>query len=326
VDNLESGRAKREGERNSAKVSGGRVKYKIRVSSSGSYYALQDSNIIGLFTVLAANCTAASRDEAQTTNDPVARLEVEIQAAAATEAEQQAAMDARLDASVPLLAALRSEDPPSLNITGLSASKQLVWMGIPGIICYSIPPSANVNPKNLVLYIGRGGALGTYYVNCLGPANGPLPAGPTACVRFTISTGVAVGPYTIALEDAATGGAFAAVSLEADRALISVTGFIRAGATATVTVSWILPASRASANDTVLVVDATGGLGHWFYTRCGCQDNANLGSAPAPTGSLSFRIRKGQVAGGYLFELRPGGGNVVADVAKDWIPWAKFGW
>ena len=195
-----------------------------------------------------------------------------------------------------------------------------------GTICYSIPPSANVNPKGLVLYMGGGGATSTFYVDALGPANVPLPQGPTACVPFTISTGVVVGPYTIALEDTASGSAFAAVSLEADRAVIAVTKFIRAGTFGTVTLKWTFPATRASANDTVVVVDAERGIGHWFFTRCGCQDNSTLSAAPAPTGSLSFRVYKGLVAGGYQFELHPGGGKEVADVASNWINWTKFGW
>jgi hypothetical protein len=91
-----------------------------------------------------------------------------------------AAMKACLDAVQPLRAALLAEPPPSLNIAGLNTAAPLVWMGIQGRICYSIQPSANVNPKGLVLYVGNG-ASGSYYPRALGPAgNAPMPAGPLA--------------------------------------------------------------------------------------------------------------------------------------------------
>ena len=141
-------------------------------------------------------------------------------------------MKARLDAAQPLRAALLAEPAPALTITGLSAAAPLVWMGMPGRICYSIPPSANVNPKGLVLYVGNG-ASGSYYPNALGPGSAPMPAGPQACSDFSVSRGVAAGRYTIALEDSATGSPFATVSFAADIASVSVTTFTLAAAAIT---------------------------------------------------------------------------------------------
>jgi hypothetical protein len=88
-------------------------------------------------------------------------------------------MKARLDAAQPLRAALLAEQAPALTIAGVSAAVPLVWMGMPGRICYSIPPSDNVNPKGLVLYVGNG-ASGSYYPDVLGPGSAPMQAGPQA--------------------------------------------------------------------------------------------------------------------------------------------------
>ncbi len=82
-------------------------------------------------------------------------------------------------------------------------------------------PASNVNPKSLVLYAGsqNGRGRASFYPDALGagtPAP-PLPTESQGCVGFTLSRGVAPGAYTIALEDASTGNAFAAVSFTADR-------------------------------------------------------------------------------------------------------------
>ena len=123
-------------------------------------------------------------------------------------------MKARLDAAQPIREALLAEGQPSLTIDGLSATAPVVVMGEQGSICYSIPPSGNVNPKGLVLYIGTG-AGGTYYPDALGAGGAPLPEGPQGCTAFTVSTGVVQGPYTIALEDTSTGTTIAVVSFTA---------------------------------------------------------------------------------------------------------------
>jgi hypothetical protein len=232
-------------------------------------------------------------------------------------------MLARLDAAQPVLAALLAEPPPSLAIDGLNASAPLIWLGVPGRICFSVPPSANAAPKALVLYIGSTSAT-TSYVNVLGPANGALPADAQACVNFTVSRGVPAGPYNIALESAFSSSALALVSFEADKVSLTCTAFAYATTFGTATLAWSLPAARASASDTVRIVNAAGTVINWFYTSCKCQSAP--GAAAVAAGSFSIRVFKGSVLGGFTFELHPGGLDRVAAVAPDWIPWAKFGW
>jgi hypothetical protein len=105
---------------------------------------------MGYFTVLAAPCPAANLSAAAAANSPSTLLAATL----AVEAAQQAAMAARLDAVQPLLQALLAEPPASLNIAGLNATAPLLWLGTRQRLCYTIPPSANVNPKGLVLYLG----------------------------------------------------------------------------------------------------------------------------------------------------------------------------
>ena len=288
------------------------------------YYPLKDTDIIGLYTVLPANCTSASRSAALLANNPATLLTKRLATAAAAQSTVLATMKVRLDTAQPLLQALLAEAPPSLTIMGLSASKPLVWMGIPGVICYRIPPSANVNPKGLVLYVGSG-AAGSYYPNALGAGNGPMPAGPLACSNFTVSRGVAVGLYTIALEDSSTGSLFATVSFSADIAFLSYTTYTLTTTSIKPTVSWSISAARASVTDQVRVYNSLGTVVYWFYTSCKCQ-TAN-GTIAAPTGTFTYTLLKaGSVVGGYKAKLHPGGWPAVAAVATDWIPWAKIGW
>jgi len=174
------------------------------------YYPLEDADTIGLYTVLPDGCSDASRADAQHANDPAALLAQRL----AASAPDVAAMKARLDAAQPIREALLAEGQPTLTIDGLSASAPAVVMGEQGTICYSIPPSGNVNPKGLVLFVGAG-AGGSYYPDALGAGDAPLPEGPQGCTAFTVSTGVAPGPYTIALEDSTTGTTIAVVSFTA---------------------------------------------------------------------------------------------------------------
>ena len=288
------------------------------------YYPLKDTNIVSLYSVLPANCSSASRSAALLANDPATLLTKRLAAAATAQSAALATMKVRLDAAQPLLQALLAETPASLTITSLSASKPRVWMGLPGIICYSIPPSANVNPKGLVLYVGSG-ATGSYYVNALGGGNIPMPVGPLACSNFTLSKGVAVGLYTIALEDSATGSPFATISFTADIASLSCTSYTLSATSITPTVAWSISANRASVTDKVRVYNSQGAVVYWFYTSCKCQTTP--GAIAAPTGAFAYTLLKaGAVAGGYTVKLHPGGLSAVAAVARDWIPWAKIGW
>jgi hypothetical protein len=177
------------------------------------FYQLQDANTIGLYTVLPAGCSDASRADALHANSPATLLAQRLAASAA----DMAAMKARLDAVQPIRAALLAEGPAALTIDGLSSSGLApVLMGASGKICYSIPPSRNVNPKGLVLFVATAGG-GSYYPDALGAGigNGPLPEGPQGCTSFNVSREVAPGPYTIALEDSTTGTTIEVVSFTA---------------------------------------------------------------------------------------------------------------
>jgi hypothetical protein len=299
--------------------------------SGHRYYNLQDTNEIGRFTVLASGCSSKSRAAAQRANDPATRLASRLAAAASKEASQLRAMKLRLDAIQPLQTAVFAQPAASLSIEGLSSATPFVWMGLKQRICYTVPAYKNVNPKGLVLYVGNG-AAGSYYPSALGPAgNAPMPAGPQACSDFTVSRGVAAGRYTIALEDSATGGPFAAVSFAADLASLTVVNFALSGSGLEValTVKWQVPAARASPKDKVKVYGPRGDVAHWFYTSCNCQKAPGRTAKPAGTFKFNLvRVKDRSVRGAYIAKLLPalGGGQEAAAVAADWVPWAKIGW
>jgi hypothetical protein len=199
-------------------------------------------------------------------------------------------------------------------------------MGLQQRACFSVPAYKNVNPKGLVLYVGNG-ASGSYYPNALGAGDRPLPAGPQACVDFTVSRGVAAGPYTMALEDSSSGSLFATVSFAADSASITVADYSVAAAGLVLTVRWRVPAARATARDQVKLYGPRGDVVHWFYTSCGCQ--AAPGRAASPGGAHRVRLgRDPKARGSFLAKLHPayGGEQRAAAVAPDWIPWRKLGW
>ncbi len=285
------------------------------------FYNLQDSNTISFYTVLPSGCSAKSRSAAQLANDPATLLNSSLNAAAAAEVAQLDAMKARLDAVQPLLAALLAEPESTLTIAGLDPANPLVWMGIQRQICFRIQESANTNPKGLILYVA---GSTTYYVNVLGAGNNPMPADYQGCSNFSVSKGIAIGKYIISLENSGTGSVFATVSFFADKASLTCTAFSYSTSFGTVTLAWTMPVARASVNDTVRVVNARGTVVNWFYTSCKCQKAP--GALAVPSGSYAFKIFKGTVPGGYIFELHPGGLNPIASIAPNWIPWAKFVW
>ena len=233
-------------------------------------------------------------------------------------------MTARLNDVQPLLAALLAEPPAALSIAGADVAAPFVWLGMPGVICFHVPPSANVDTKQLTLYVGDGSA-GTYYENALGAASGPLPAAAQGCVNFTVSRGVPAGPYTLALEDSATGQGFATYTFLSDKStvVISSLGFDSA-TTLAVKLNWNVPAARATPGDIVRAVNARGVVVAWAYTSCQCQTPPAAGTAAAASGSLLIKVTKATVPGGCTFELVVGGSP--AAVAPNWIPWARIGW
>ena len=287
------------------------------------YYPLSNANIIGTYTLLDTRCSATSLAAALLANSPAYLLAAAINASAAAQALQQAAMVARLTAVQPLLAALQAEPQPSLRIVGMDPATQLVWMGIQNVICFVLPPSINSNPKGLVLYVGDGSS-GEYYPDALGDGDLPMTNSSQGCSNFTVSPGVAVGPYTISLEDLTLWRPFVTIALNVDAASLSESSFVLYSETAgAVTLSWGIPADRASATDAVWALNSKGAVVYWFYTSCKCQ------TARGPTatnGTYSLRLARPAVPGGYSFELHPRNGSAAAAQAVDWIPWASIGW
>ena len=292
------------------------------------FYPLSDANIIGQYTVLPSGCAAADKTLAIASNSPAAILSSQLSAAAAAKTAQLAAMKARLDAVQPLLAKLVAELPPSLTITGADPNNPIVWGGGTQQICYRIPASANVNPKNLVLYVGDGSS-GTYYPNALGASgNAPLPTDYQGCTSFSASGGVPTGQqYTIMLQDTNTGNAFTGVSFTLYKASVAFAGLAPSGTQLLLTTTWNMPAAYASPLDTVNIYNSAGTVVFWYYTSTKSQTAPPAGTAAAPTGSLQVKILKaGSVPGGYTMQLNAAGTNVVAANALNWIPWAKIGW
>jgi hypothetical protein len=291
---------------------------------ANSFYALKSSNIIAQFTVLPKGCSATYRAIALASNNPAAILSSQLAAAAAAESAQLAVMKSRLDAAVPLLATLRAELPPSLTITGMSKTTPLVWAGTVQQICYRIPPSQNVNPKGLVLFVGDGSA-GTYYDNVLGAGSANLPADYQGCVPFTVSTGVPLTTYTIILKDRSNNNGFTGVTFRLAKASVSFSALSVGGAYIVLTAAWSVPANLASVKDMVKVVNSKNKVVYWFYTSCKCQKAP--GAAAVPSGSLAFKLLKlNSVRGGYTVTFRPAGTNVIVAVGSNWIPWARIGW
>ncbi len=288
------------------------------------FYALKSSNIIAQFTVLPKGCTTTDRAIALASNDPAAILSSQLAAVAAAEAAQLAAMKSRLDAAAPLLATLRAELPPSLTITGISTAAPLVWAGTVQQICYRVPPSQNVNPKGLVLYVGDSTA-GTFYDNALGSGSANLPADYQGCTSFTVSTGVPLATYTIVLKDRTNNNGFTGVTFRLSKATVSFSGLSVGGTYIVLTAAWSVPADLARVTDMVKVVNSKNTVVYWFYTSCKCQTAP--GAAAVPSGSLAFKLLKlNSVPGGYTVTFRPAGTNVIAAVGANWIPWAKIGW
>jgi hypothetical protein len=283
------------------------------------YYALEDRNIIGIYTVLPADCSASARAEALAANDPAALLRARLNASAADEADKSAEAQIRLADVQPLRAALLAEPPPSLAMGRPGA---VTWQGMPTPVCYNLPLSANVNPKILVLYVGEG-TSGDFYPTGLGPT-GVLPPSTAGCANITVSRGVPTGRYTLALEDPTTGRSFGAtVTFGADRATIACVGLVKLSVALTLTIRWSMPAALATARDTVRVTNTRGDVVSWFYTSCKCQITPGAAVVSSPSGSYAIKVTKTSARGGLTFRLHPGDGAVSAALAPDWIPWAK---
>ena len=245
--------------------------------------------MIGLYTVLPSGCSAANKKVALASNSPRSILSDALAAAKIAKSAQLAAMKARLDLAKPLTTTLLTEQPASLTITGLDNSKPLLWLGLLQQICFHVPPSANVNPKQLILYVGDGQS-GTYYPNALGAGSGQLSADYQGCTPFTVSSGVPVGMYTIGLEEVSRGNSFASVSFQAGRAAIMFSTMTPQSGSILLTAKWTIDPTHATLTDTVKILNVQGTVVYWFYTSCRCQNSP--GSATMPEGTFQFRLLK----------------------------------
>jgi cathepsin B len=292
--------------------------------AQGYYPPLQDSAIIARITVLpSADCTVASLAAAFAANDPSA----EVSAALSGEAWTLAVMQVRLDASQQMVQALQMELPASLAITGLPVAASplpRLWLGTPQQLCYTIPPSANVNPKGLVLFAGdASGGLTSYYVNALGA--GALPAAGQACVNITVSSGVPPGRYTVVLQDSTTQNPMATVSFDAGLGTVAFASVYPYATYIAMTIRWKVGAAHASPRDIVRLFNSAGTVVFWAYTSCNCQTAP--GAAAVPSGTVSVVVQKaGAVPGGYTPRLYPGGGSMAAQTLASSFPWTAFGY
>jgi hypothetical protein len=286
------------------------------------YAFLQGANTIGLFTVLPAGCSASSLSAAIAANRPINTAN----AATAAKAARQAAMTARLTAVQPLLRTLLAEPPAAITVPGvLNIKAPVLWTGTRMALCYSLPPSYNVNPKRLALYVGPG-LSGSSSADVLGPGTAPLSAAAKACVSISLPATIPTGTYTVGLRESSSRSVIASLTFSAGDASAFFSGAVNSAAAVTLVVGWTVDAPHASAADLLQVVDSAGGVAFWFYTACKCQTKPAAGARVAASGSVSFQLVKaGAVKGGYTPRLLPGGGSLAGRSGPNWIPWASFG-
>ena len=286
---------------------------------------LEDSNILGQYTVLPSNCSKNATAAANATNNPVAVLQAAVAAAAAVQAGLLAAMRARLDAAKPVLDALMAEPPPSLNVTTLYASLAgpVVWLDTPQQICYRVHESSNTNPKVLRLMVGDGSS-GSFYVNAMGAGDAPLPREHAGCAPFWLIRGLPLGRLVIGLQDQ-TGKILVRTSFSTAVASITFSNVVQQKLQLKLVATWTVDLGHASARDVVRVFNVNRKVVYWFFTSCRCQGRP--GPNATSQGSQAFFLyRPNSVLGGYFVQFFPGGGNFSAAVGVNWIPWAQIGW
>ena len=303
------------------------VQYLIYNATEGlEYYPafIDDSATVGFYSVIECNATSTLAT-ALLANDPVTTFQAEASAAAAAAAAQQAAMTARLDASQNLIQALKAEAPASVTLPALSKTTSLIWFGgQPQPVCYTLPPSINMNPKQLVLLAADGSA---YSNGILGPYTSPLPRPASGCVNFTVPVSVGKGSFRMALEDTTSGNYIAGVAFTGDVVSISYTGLaysLGSKGWIQLTVTWSLTSAHATKKDVIKLLDRSGRVVVSFGT-------AVNGVAKA-SGSTVFKINVPKPPahpfpkGGFAANFYPNNGTLWAATAENWIPWSSIGW
>jgi len=316
--------------------------------NSGYYVEMPATKGVMRLSVLAAGCSDELRAATAEDNSPAARLQLRLEAEAVTEAEERAAENARLDIVDRLLGeegnatesgAGGSREPgqaleqkvelPALRVMSarhLEAGETPLWMaGRPDKVCFSVPPSANVNPKWLVVY-GGDGTTGSYYatgLNGAGP-NLPLPAEADGCIDVELSPGLPDGAYTLKLQQE-WNLLFSSIEFDKIAANVAWTGFSSSADTLTLSLRWGISGAAAAPGDIVKIKNAAGSVVHWFYTSCLCADAP--GEEAVPEGAAVVKLgRANSVPGGYSLWFYRDGRDQPAAMATRTIDFASLGW
>ena len=285
---------------------------------------IDGSATVAFYTVVECNATSTLAP-ALVANNPVATLQAEAAAAAAAAAAAQVEMTARLSASQSLIQVLKAEAPAAVTLPPLSTAYPWIWFGgQPQPVCYTLPPSININPKQLVLLTAGGGA---YSNTLLGPEANPLPLAAAACINFTVPASVGPGSFTMALEDSTSGNYIAGVSFTGDIVSLSYSGLaysLGPKGWVELTVTWSLSQAHATKHDVIKLMDQSGNVVVTFKTA--------VKGAVVASGSTVFKISYPQPPalpyppGGFVANFYPNGNTLWAATALDWIPWSALGW
>ena len=303
------------------------VQYIIYDATQGlEYYPafIDDTTTVGFYSVIECNQTSTLAPTL-VANDPVSTYQAEAAASAAAAAAQQAVMTARLSAAQSLIQALKAEPAAAVTLPPLSTAYPWIWFGGQAQpVCYRLPPSINMNPKQLVLLASSGAA---YSASLLGPYTSPLPLPASGCVNFTVPLSVGAGSFTMALEDATSGNYIAGAAFTGDVASISYSSLAyQLGPTGWIqlTVTWSVTPAHATAKDVIKLLDRSGRVVVSFGT-------AVKGVAVA-SGSTVFKIyvpqppAKPYPKGGFAANFYPNNGTLWAATAINWVPWSSIGW
>ena len=299
------------------------VPYIIYSASEGlEYYPafIDDSATVGFYSVIECNATS-KLEPALIANNPIATLQAENAAVAAAASAQQVVMTARLNASQSLIQVLKAEAPASVTLPPLSTAYPWIWFGGQAQpVCYSLPPSINMNPKHLVLLAANGGA---YSNTILGPYASPLPLPASGCINFTVPTSVGTGSFTMALEDSTSGNYIAGVAFTGDIVSISYSAISYLAGTSgwvQLTVTWSLTGAHATKKDVIKLLDQSGRLVIMHATG-GISSGSTVVKITYPKAPA-----KPYPKGGFTANFYPNNGTLWAATALNWIPWSSFGW
>ena len=223
------------------------------------------------------------------------------------------AMQARLNASQPIVDALRAA-APSATLTIVPGFNGALFLGGVFPLCYNIPWYLNVDPKYFYLYVGTGTA-GAYY-----PTLFPqVPSAAQACVNLTLPANIANGTLTLSINTPV--GDLGQLTFTAYKSSVGFASLSTSGNQATLVVSWTSDPGRLSLDDRVQLLDVNGNVLAWAYTNSNTQTRG--ASLSATTGTWRYTLTKSP--GGFVPRLLPGGGPLPAAVRSQSIKWSSYG-